>query len=249
MEDELKSVIKDAARRLTGFTRRAYQADIAIKYFEGSARKAERAMGWGRKTVEKGLKETKSGIRCLDNFRGRGRKRIEEQYPNLKKDIMELAEPHTQADPALKSSLCYTRVTAEAMRKALIEEKKYEGKDLPCSSTIANILNRMGYNLKRVLKAKPVKKIPEVDEIFENVWAANEESDNNPESLRISVDAKAKIKVGKFSRNGSSRDKKAKKAEDHDMNPSAKLVPYGILNVLTGLMTIFLAAQLRLVIL
>ncbi|MCP4487587.1 MAG: hypothetical protein GY820_09775 [Gammaproteobacteria bacterium] len=249
MEDELKSVIKDAARRLTGFDRRSYQADIAIKYFSGSVRKTERAMGWGRKTVEKGLKETESGIKCMDNFRGRGRKRTEEKYPNLKKDIKELAEPHTQADPALKSSLCYTRITAKAMRKALIEEKGYVDKNLPCSSTIGNILNRMGYNLKRVLKTKPVKKIPEVDEIFENVWVANEESDNNPESLRISVDAKAKVKIGKFSRNGSSRDKEAKEAEDHDMNPDAKLVPYGILNVLTGLMTIFLAAQLRLAIL
>ena len=97
----------------------------------------------------------------------------------------------------------------------------------------------MGCKLKRVLKTGPVRKIPEVDEIFENVWAANAESDNTPESLRISVDAKAKVKVGKFSRNGSSRDKEAKEAEDHDMNPSAKLVPYGILNVLTGLMTVF----------
>jgi hypothetical protein len=239
MEDELKAVIKDAARRLTGFDRRSYQADIARRYFGGSARKAERAMGWGRKTVEKGLKETESGIRCLDNFGGRGKKRTEEKFPDLKKDIAELAEPRTQADPALKSSLCYTRITAEAMRKALIEEKGYTDKELPCTNTIGNILNRMGYNLKRVLKTKPVKKIPEVDEIFENVWAANAKSDNNPESLRISVDAKAKVKVGKFSRNGSSRDKEAKEAEDHDMNPSAKLVPYGILNVLTGLMTIF----------
>ena len=81
MEDELKAVIKDAARRLTGFDRRSYQADIAKRYFGGSARKAERAMGWGRKTVEKGLKETESGIRCLDNFGGRGKKRTEEKLP------------------------------------------------------------------------------------------------------------------------------------------------------------------------
>jgi len=249
MEDELKTVIKDAARRLTGFNRRSYQADIARKYFNGHAREAEREMGWGRKTVEKGLKETESGIKCLDNFGGRGRKRTEDKLPDFKQDIAELAEPRTQADPALKSSLCYTRITAEAMRKALIEEKGYTDKDLPCANTIGNILNRMGYNLKRVLKTKPVKKIPEVDEIFENVWTANAESDNNPLSLRISVDAKAKVKVGEFSRNGSSRDKKAKKGEDHDMNPVAKLVTYGILNVLTGLMTIFLGIHLKPVIL
>lgn len=249
MEDELRAVIKDAARRLTGFDRRSYQAEITRRYFNGKARKAERVMGWGRRTIEKGLKETESGIRCQDNFGGRGKKRTEDQCPDLRRDIAELAEPYTQADPALKSSLCYTRITAKAMRKALIDEKGYADEDLPCAGTIGNILNRMGYNLKRVLKTKPVKKIPEVDKIFENVRAANAESDSNPESLRISVDAKAKVKVGEFSRNGRSRDKKAKKGVDHDMNPTAKLVPYGILNVLTGLMTIFLAIQLRPVIL
>ncbi len=44
------------------------------------------------------------------------------------------------------------------------------------------MLNRMGYNLKRVLKAKPEKKIKQVDEIFENVWEANRKSDEGPDS-------------------------------------------------------------------
>ncbi len=99
--------------------------------------------------------------------------------------------------------------------------------------------------MKRVLKAKPAKKIKEVDEIFENVWKSNEESDKKPKSLRISINAKAKLNIGSFSRGGKSRDKEAKKAEDHDLNPDAKLVPYGILNVLTGLLTFFLAAHLK----
>jgi hypothetical protein len=30
-----------------------------------------------------------------------------------------------------------------------------------------------------------------------------------------------------------------KKAADHDMNPEFRLVPYGILNVVSGLLTIF----------
>ncbi|MFK5947717.1 MAG: hypothetical protein QM500_02970, partial [Methylococcales bacterium] len=111
------------------------------------------------------------------------------------------------------------------------------------------ILNRLGYNLKRVLKAKPAKKIKKVDEIFENVWAANKASDEDPKSLRISIDAKAKLSIGNFSRGGKSRDKEAKKAEDHDMNPDTKLVPYGILNVLTGVLTFFLAVPLKPVIL
>jgi len=238
-DDEIKTIIKDAAKRLTGFKRRAYQARVTSDYFGGSARKAERAMGWGRESVEKGLKETESGIRCIDNFQGRGRKRTEDKLPNLREDIISPAEPQTQADPAMKSSLTYTRITAKAMRKALTEEKGYDDEDLPTDNIIGNILDRLGYNLKRVEKSEPVKKIKEVDEIFENVWEANSQSDEDPESLRISVDAKAKVSISEFSRDGKSRDREAKKASDHDMNPEGKLVPYGILNVLSGLLTIF----------
>jgi len=69
----------------------------------------------------------------------------------------------------MKSSLTYTRITGKALRKALIDKKGYNDEDLSCENTMINMLNRMGYNLKRVLKSKPVKKIKEVDEIFKNV--------------------------------------------------------------------------------
>jgi len=94
-------------------------------------------------------------------------------------------------------------------------------------------------NLKRVQKTKPVKKIKQVDEIFNNVWEANRQSDEDPESLRVSFDSKAKLNIGDFSRNGKSRDPEAKKAADHDMNPKMKLVPFGILDIISGLLTIF----------
>ncbi|MCI5151388.1 MAG: ISAzo13 family transposase, partial [Candidatus Electrothrix sp. MAN1_4] len=246
MDAEKKQLIKDAARRLTGYKKREYIAQISLDYFEGNARKTEREMGWGRECVHKGIREKETGIRCIDNYKATGRKRTEDKLPNLSKDIKSLADLQTQADPSMKSgSLTYTRITAKAMRQALIAEKGYTDDELPCEATIGNILNRLGYNLKRVLKAKPQKKIKEVDQIFENVWKVNKESDDDPESLRLSIDAKAKLKIGNFSRGGKSRDTKAKKADDHDMNADEKLVPYGILNVLTGLLTFFFGSSLE----
>jgi hypothetical protein len=76
--------------------------------------------------------------------------------------------------------------------------------------------------LKRAPKTKPLKKIPEVDEIFHHVRQTNKESDENPESLRISIDTKAKVKIGEFSRNGKIRCQHAEKAVDHDMASSEK---------------------------
>jgi hypothetical protein len=40
---------------------------------------------------------------------------------------------------------------------------------LPSPSTMAEVFNRMGYRLRKVLKAKPQKKIKETDAIFANI--------------------------------------------------------------------------------
>jgi hypothetical protein len=49
--------------------------------------------------------------------------------------------------------------------------------------------------------------------------------------LRISIDTKAKVKIGPFSRGGYARSQQPVQAADHDMQPLAVLVPAGILEV------------------
>ena len=160
MDSEKKALIQDAVKRLTAYKKRAYIAQISFDYFQGNARKTEREMGWGRAGIKTGLKEKETGIQCLDNDRGAGRKRTEDKLLNLSDDMRSLADLQTQADPSMKSSsLTYTRITAKTMRRALMEEKGYSHEELPTEVTIGNILNRLGYNLKRVQKAKPEKKL------------------------------------------------------------------------------------------
>lgn len=99
--------------------------------------------------------------------------------------------------------------------------------------SINNILNRMGYTLKKVLKTKPLKKIPETDAIFDNIAQKHELAKNNPRILRISIDAKAKVKVGNLSKGGYSRMVKPPIADDHDHHWTDVLVPFGIHQVNT----------------
>lgn len=54
----------------------------------------------------------------------------------------------------------------------------------------------------------------------------NQAADAAPEVLRISMDAKATVKVGPFARGGSSR--AVVKAADHDFQPKATVTPVGI---------------------
>lgn len=238
LTDQHVATLKDAASKLTGAKRRAFQANVALDYLDGRARKAERIFGWSRRTVQLGLHELRTGIVCLDNTSARGNRKTEEKLPKLEEDIRSLAQPQSQQDPKFQSPFQYTRMTAKAMRQALIEQKGWKSEDLPCEKTIGNILNRLGFRLRRVQKAKPVKKVRETDAIFENVRRENRASDEREDSLRISVDTKDKVKVGDLSRGGRSRGAEATKAKDHDMEYEEKLVPFGILDVLGNVLWI-----------
>ena len=154
---------------MTGATRRAFQAEMTLKYCHGSARLAETIVGWSREAVEVGLAEHRTGIICLGAHAAfSGRKRWEEQYPEAAEALRQLAEAHAQQDPTFRTTLAYTRLTAAAAREALRAHGIAE-EHLPSPSTMAEVLNRMGYRLRKVLKAKPQKKIKATDAIFDNI--------------------------------------------------------------------------------
>src|SRR5512147_1296947 len=90
--DRFNALISSGARRLTGYQRRLFMAEVAMELCGGSARQAERRFGWGRDTVEKGLHESREGMRCLENFAAPGRLRSEEKNPQLAVDIRAIVE-------------------------------------------------------------------------------------------------------------------------------------------------------------
>jgi hypothetical protein len=200
------ALIRSGARRLTGFQRRAFQAEVAVELCSGNARQAERRFGWGRETVEKGLHERHTGIRCLEDFVARGRQRVEDRDQRLAADIRAIAEPHSYADPSLKSSRRYTNLSAAEVRTALIARGHAEA-DLPAERTMRNILNRMNYRLKRIRKGKPLKKTEQTDAIFANVVAVREQARADPATLEISMDTKAKVALGEYVRGGKNPDR------------------------------------------
>ena len=232
------TTIRDASEKLAGSKRRAFQAQVTIDYLKSKPRLAERTFGWDRNTVQQGLHELRTGITCISHFKGRGNKRTEDKNQSLESDICSLADPESQTDPKFQTLFKYTRITAKAIREALMTEKGWLDEDLPSSRTISTILNRLGYRLRRVQKSKPIKKIEETDDIFNHLAEMNQKSDGREDSLRISIDSKAKVDLCDSSRGGTSRCKKAVQADDHDMGIKSKLTPFGILDVMTGLLTI-----------
>src|SRR5215210_6205282 len=157
LTDDARRAILLAATLLTGHKRRRFQAEMANTYCGGSARHAETTFGWGRDAVHAGLNELRSGIRCLDAFDLRGRKTAELSRPELEGHVRRFVDPHAQADPKFQTPSAYTRITAQAVRDALLAVPELAGK-VPSRQTAGDILNRLGYRLRRVLKARPEKK-------------------------------------------------------------------------------------------
>ena len=158
-----------AASKMTGPTRRAFQAEMTLKYCQGNPLQAETVFGWGRHTVALGLSERRTGILCLGAQAAfSGRKRWEDQHPEVAAVLRQLAEAHAQQDPTFRTTLAYTRLTAKAALEAL-GAQGYSAEQLPSPSTMAEVLKRMGFRLRKVVKAKPQKRIAETEAIFANI--------------------------------------------------------------------------------
>ena len=149
--------IRLASSKLHGVDRRAFQSEMSLKHCQGNTRLTESVFGWGRNTVETGLGEKRTGMICVGAQSGfGGNKRWEERYPDAAKALQQLAEEYAQQDPTFKSSIAYTRLTAaEALRQ--LEVKGFPQDQIPSPSAMAEILNRMGYRLRKVVKAKTKK--------------------------------------------------------------------------------------------
>lgn len=150
LTEKVKITFKDAAYKLTGAKKRAFAAQVALDYFDGSARQTERALGWDRVSIQRGLDSLESGIPYADNYSARGRKKTEELLGNLEQDIRDLVEGEAQADPKFQTTFRYLKVSAREVRDQLILQKGYTDEELPSRQTIGEILNRLNYRLRKL---------------------------------------------------------------------------------------------------
>src|SRR5687768_14739305 len=154
---------------MTGATRRAFQAEVALKYCGGDPLLAETRFGWGRHTVAVGLAERRTGLICLGAQAAfSGRNPWEDTQPEAAEALRRRAEAHAQQDPTFRTPLAYTRLPAQAALAAL-HVQGYSEDQLPSPSTMAAVLNRLGFRRRKVVKAKPQKKIAETEAIFANI--------------------------------------------------------------------------------
>lgn len=158
LSEEQRELYQASAKTLKGHERRVFMARVVKLLGKGGQWQAKRELGWDRDTIRKGMRELDSGLAWMDAYSARGRKRAEEKLPNLLRDITELVDGQSQTDPTFESTRLYTRLSAAAVRRALIAHKGYSEAELPSEETIRVKLNDLGYGLRSVKKSQPQKK-------------------------------------------------------------------------------------------
>jgi hypothetical protein len=158
LEESHLADLKLAAAKMQGPARRAFEAEMVRKYCDGNAWWGERVFGWSRHTIALGMAEQRTGIICHGAQEACcGNHRWEEKHPQAAAALQALAESYAQQDPSFRGALAYTRLTAKAAREQLTAQG-FAKAELPAPSTMAAVLNRNGYRLRPVQKARPQKK-------------------------------------------------------------------------------------------
>ncbi len=83
----------------------------------------------------------------------------------------------------------------------------------------------------------PPKKVKQTDAIFANIKEVHEQAATEGQTLRLSLDSKAPVAIGPFSRGGRSRT--GATGVDHDFKPDGMLTPFGIFQPQTAAAALF----------
>lgn len=113
----VKFFLNKTRKKLKGHERRQFMARVVSRLGYGRQLKAEKELGWDRKTIFKGTKELKAGITYIDIFSDRGRKCSEKHYPNLLEDIKKIVDPISQTDPTFHTTSLYSPITAKEVHR------------------------------------------------------------------------------------------------------------------------------------
>src|SRR5882672_6667342 len=157
LTDSLKTRLIATAKSLKGSARRVFMARTVKELGPGGQQRAARELRWGRMTMRKGMHELDRGVICIDAFARRGRKRAEEHLPNLLTAMQAIVDSQSQADPQLRTTRLYTRLTAAEVRRPWIVQQGSPDAALPTAETLGTQLNDRGDYPQKVAKSQPPK--------------------------------------------------------------------------------------------
>jgi len=226
-EDIILEKYQMLAPELNERTLRLYAAAEALSLGRGGISLVSRTLEISRDRISRGIKEIESKKKLPpDGVRrkGGGRKKLIKSDQTLKEDLETLISPYTRGDP--ESPL---RWTCKSVRK-LADALNQEGHSVS-HSTVAMLLDEMGYSLQANRKTTEGKQHPDRNAQFEYISKRVRSHQRRGQPV-ISVDTKKKEKVGDFKNGGQEWHPQGnpEKVRVHDFidKQLGKVAPYGV---------------------
>jgi hypothetical protein len=223
----LRTKYRALAPVLTERSRRVWAASEAVALGHGGISVVERATGISRSTIDRGIRELKSGAPLHpERVRqpGGGRRRTAQKDDTLAPDLEALIEPTVSGDPT--SPL---RWTSKSVRR-LADELRGQGHTVSYH-VVADLLHAAGYSLQANRKTREGPQHPDRDAQFRYIAAQAGRYQRQHRPV-ISVDTKKKELIGDFKNAGRAwrpaGQPDAVRVHDFLIPAEGKAIPYGI---------------------
>ena len=233
MIDAIKGKYKALKTELDERGRRLWAAAEAESLGHGGVRAVSKATGIAESTIRIGRRQIKpsieKGVPEIRRIRkeGGGRKPLAEKDSDLLKVLDSLVEPTSRGDPM--SPLRWTCKSTRRLAKDLSQ------KGHPVSHTkVGQLLGELNYSLQGTQKRMEGKSHPDRNAQFEfiNNKVMDFQSHNQP---AISIDAKKKELIGRFTNGGKEYQPKGEPEEvetyDFPSLSDGKGIPYGVYDI------------------
>lgn len=201
----------------------------------GGVTSVTEATGLSRATINAGIAELQAEKTAAQAGKpsrrirrpGAGRKRLEDKYPELVRELETMVEPATRGDP--QSPLRWTCKSTQKLADAL-KEKGYQISE----RKVAALLRQMDYSLQANRKANELSTHPDRNAQFEYINEQVKAFQSRQQPI-ISVDTKKKELVGDFKNAGREWQPKGRpekvRVYDFADEELGKAIPYGVYDI------------------
>lgn len=231
--EEIRTKYIAIKNELNERSQRIWAATEAISIGHGGIRIVHKATNLAESTIQIGKKEVLNNETIEDNRvrrKGAGRKSLESKDIQIVEMILKIADVDSIGDP--ESPLRWTTKSLRNISEAL----KDEGYSIS-HSKVGTLLKKAGFSLQAPRKRNEGKSHADRDKQFKYINSKTIEFQNNSQPV-ISVDAKKKELVGKFSNVGKEYHKKRNPVEvnayDFLSFADGKATPYGVYEITTN---------------
>jgi hypothetical protein len=206
--------------------RRRYAAVEAAKLSHGGIEYITKVLGIDPKTIRQGqrdLDDLPKGPAARVRKTGGGRKRRLDQDPKIDEDFHKVLVDHTAGSPA-EESLIWTNLT----RTEIVDLMQDCGSHVSVH-IVDQLLDRYDYHERKALRMEPMGSHPDRDSQFETIARLKREDLDSADPI-LSMDLKARERLGNSFRSGTLFTRQTIRVFDHDFAEFAQgvVLPHGL---------------------